>query len=578
MTAPRVLLQQFALANPLYINATITAFTVSGGAKTTTKATLYADETTSATLTNPQKLDSSGKLSQAAYIDVPVVVTIEGFGNVPEHDTGIIAGNILLASVYAAAASLSAISAASSAATATTQAGISVTQTSLCTGYASAASASAATAASAAAGLSSTSTTSLAVSISSKSFTTQSGKQYAAGQFIVATSDADPLNYMHGQVTSYSGTSLVMDSQDVGGSGTHTDWTISVSGTRGQGGSATAGGTNGQIQYNNSGSLGGITVTGSGDAVLATDPTLTNPVVGTQSPGNNTTLAASTAFTTAAVAAGVAGLASTGYVASAIATQAATDAGIYAPKISPTFTGTVTIPNQTVGDNSTKAANTKFVADTVAALTLVGVLDRQNFTSSGTWTKPSGGGANAMALIECWGGGASGGGSGGGGGLGYGGGGGGGGYTYRMMPLASIGATETVTIGAGGVLSGTATGTTGGTTSFGSWMSAPGGSGGGWAATAGTASGGGGGSYDFPGGGGGSTTGASGNNGAFSNHGGGGGAGGFSGSGGTSICAGNGGAAHTNGSAPGGGGGGYSAGTGTSGNGAAGQVTVTVFA
>lgn len=43
--------------------------------------------------------------------------------------------------------------------------------------------------------------------------------------------------------------------------------------------------------------------TGSGALVFASAPTLTNPVVGTQAPGNNTTLAASTAFVTAAIAA-----------------------------------------------------------------------------------------------------------------------------------------------------------------------------------------------------------------------------------------------------------------------------------
>lgn len=48
--------------------------------------------------------------------------------------------------------------------------------------------------------------------------------------------------------------------------------------------------------------------TGTGAAVFADGPTLVNPVVGTQSAGNNTTLAASTAFVTTAVAAAVAGL------------------------------------------------------------------------------------------------------------------------------------------------------------------------------------------------------------------------------------------------------------------------------
>lgn len=50
--------------------------------------------------------------------------------------------------------------------------------------------------------------------------------------------------------------------------------------------------------------------------------------------------------------------------ASAIAdetTRATTAEGLLAPKASPTLTGTVTIPDRTTGDNTTAAANTKFV-------------------------------------------------------------------------------------------------------------------------------------------------------------------------------------------------------------------------
>lgn len=47
--------------------------------------------------------------------------------------------------------------------------------------------------------------------------------------------------------------------------------------------SGSPGGSNGQIQYNNSGVFGGIATTGSGSAVLATSPTLTTPNLGTPS-------------------------------------------------------------------------------------------------------------------------------------------------------------------------------------------------------------------------------------------------------------------------------------------------------
>lgn len=59
-------------------------------------------------------------------------------------------------------------------------------------------------------------------------------------------------------------------------------------------------------------------VTGSGNVVFATGPTMTNPVVGTQSASDNSTKGASTAYVTAAIASAIAG------VNPAVAVQAAT--------------------------------------------------------------------------------------------------------------------------------------------------------------------------------------------------------------------------------------------------------------
>jgi len=103
-------------------------------------------------------------------------------------------------------------------------------------------------------------------------------------------------------------------------------------------------------------------------------------------------------------------------------------------------------------------------------------IDQQVFTSSNTWTKPSGFGTNAHAFIQCWGG--------GGGGARhasyYASGGGGGGYKERWIILSSLGATETITVGGAGTgkTSAQGNGTAGGDTTFGGWVTAYGGGGG----------------------------------------------------------------------------------------------------
>jgi hypothetical protein len=76
-------------------------------------------------------------------------------------------------------------------------------------------------------GVSSTSTTSVTIGEGSKTFTTQSGKNYQDDEPIRIRSAANKTNYMLGTVTSYSGTTLVVAVTETGGSGAHTDWEIS---------------------------------------------------------------------------------------------------------------------------------------------------------------------------------------------------------------------------------------------------------------------------------------------------------------------------------------------------------------
>ena len=163
------------------------------------------------------------------------------------------AGNALTSQ---AAALASASAAATSATTSSTQAAISTTQ-------ANAAAASALAAAAYAAALVATSTTSLLIAVASRTFTTQTGKQFAAGQFISAVSAANNANFMHGQVTSYSATTLVVNVTDIGGSGTLGDWNLSISGSQGSAGVSVPG-------------VPVATATGSVNAITATySPVLT---------------------------------------------------------------------------------------------------------------------------------------------------------------------------------------------------------------------------------------------------------------------------------------------------------------
>lgn len=80
-----------------------------------------------------------------------------------------------------------------------------------------------------------TSNTSVAIGVGSKTFTTQTYKQFSVGQYIVVARTSAPSTRMYGQVTSYNATTgeLVMDVQLIYGSGTFSDWSIGVAGDRG---------------------------------------------------------------------------------------------------------------------------------------------------------------------------------------------------------------------------------------------------------------------------------------------------------------------------------------------------------
>lgn len=116
--------------------------------------------------------------------------------------------------------------------------------------------------------------------------------------------------------------------------------------------------------------------TGTGSLTFANAPTLINPVVGTQTAGDNTTKAASTAFTTSAITTAGAGY---GLLANPLSQFASTTSAQFAGVISDeTGSGLVVLNNaptlvnpvvgtQTAGDNSTLAASTAFVTTALAS-------------------------------------------------------------------------------------------------------------------------------------------------------------------------------------------------------------------
>lgn len=98
--------------------------------------------------------------------------------------------------------------------------------------------------------LTATSATSAVVGTGSKTFVMATAVPFGVGAFVLVADNAAPTtNYMFGQVTARSGTTLDLTSIFSAGSGTLSDWTISISGARGEAGSL-AGNATGAIDMN----------------------------------------------------------------------------------------------------------------------------------------------------------------------------------------------------------------------------------------------------------------------------------------------------------------------------------------
>lgn len=77
--------------------------------------------------------------------------------------------------------------------------------------------------------------TSLAIGVGSKAFDVAAGVPILPGARMIVASRADLANAMWGTVTSYSGTTIVLNVEAVSGSGTFADWNINIAGATTQG-------------------------------------------------------------------------------------------------------------------------------------------------------------------------------------------------------------------------------------------------------------------------------------------------------------------------------------------------------
>jgi hypothetical protein len=147
----------------------------------------------------------------------------------------------------ATAAAGSAVASAGSATASSTSAGNSANSAAASASSATAAAGSATAAANSAAAaqaiqLVGTSTSSVLIGAGTKTFATQAGKQWVPNTPIQATDSTNPANFINGTVSTYSGTTLVIDSTLTGGTGTLASWNISVVGAQGAQGPGNAAG------------------------------------------------------------------------------------------------------------------------------------------------------------------------------------------------------------------------------------------------------------------------------------------------------------------------------------------------
>jgi trimeric autotransporter adhesin len=132
-----------------------------------------------------------------------------------------------------------------------------------------------------------TSVSSVAIATGSKTFTTNLSNistAFTVGTRVRVAYVTTPANYMEGVITSFSGTTLVVNVDSIGGSGTYANWTISVAGIQGSNGVTSITGTTNQVIA--SASTGAVTLSLPQDIATTSSPTF----VGTNFSGTATSL------------------------------------------------------------------------------------------------------------------------------------------------------------------------------------------------------------------------------------------------------------------------------------------------
>lgn len=108
--------------------------------------------------------------------------------------------------------------------------------------------------------LTGTSATAATISAGSKSFTTQGAKLFIVGNWVLVVETSNINNYMLGQITAYNTSTgalvITVPANAFNGSGSHSDWNITVSGIQGISGSL-SGSVAGNIEF-----LGNIDIDG----------------------------------------------------------------------------------------------------------------------------------------------------------------------------------------------------------------------------------------------------------------------------------------------------------------------------